>query len=94
LLNSTRLLSRVLKKSYSNFNICKKISRNLLEYRGGNLSGVDDSGYLQELKAFYIFKKDLNSRIFRPFIIDDEKSIEIKNYQDWWVVRRYFRGEG
>ncbi len=66
----------------------KKISRNLLEYRGGNLSGVDDSGYLQELKAFYIFKKDLNSRIFRPFIIDDEKSIEIKNYQDWWVCEK------
>jgi len=65
----------------------KRVNRKLLEYKNMTLNGVE-SRYFQELKAFYIFKKDIKNRLFKPFIIDDEKSIEIQNYQDWWVCEK------
>ena len=76
-----------LKKSQYILTSVKKLDRELLQYKNNSLSRVENS-YFQELKAFYIFPKTLRNRIFKPFIIEEEKSIEIKNYQDWWICEK------
>jgi len=79
--------SEFLKDRDSILTSVKELDRGLLEYKMDGLVRVNDS-YLKELKAFYIFKKSLKSFKFRPFIIDKEKSIEIRGYQDWWICEK------
>jgi spore coat polysaccharide biosynthesis predicted glycosyltransferase SpsG/molybdopterin-guanine dinucleotide biosynthesis protein A len=66
----------------------KKIDRELLSYQDSSLVKIKEN-FVQELKAFYIFKNNsLLEYGFRPFLIDEEHSIEIKNYQDWWICEK------
>jgi spore coat polysaccharide biosynthesis predicted glycosyltransferase SpsG/CMP-N-acetylneuraminic acid synthetase len=69
----------------------KKEERNVFQLDKNNLKKIKLHNIYDELGAFYIFNKsiakqgDLKSI---PFIIPDEKSIEIKNYQNWWVCEK------
>ena len=64
----------------------KKLDKQLLHFKDNCLEKIDDD-YFKELKAFLIFNKNFK-RKYRPFIIDNEKSIEIETYQDWWVCEK------
>ena len=67
----------------------KKEQQKLLHYKHGSLEKVDDSEYFEELKAFHIFNINyIQNKKLKPFVIDIEKSIEIKNYQDWWICEK------
>lgn len=45
--------------------------------------------YYEEIKAFLIYsKKSKVDNNIKPFVLNDEKSIEIENYQDWWVCEK------
>jgi spore coat polysaccharide biosynthesis predicted glycosyltransferase SpsG/CMP-N-acetylneuraminic acid synthetase len=50
---------------------------------------IDKDNYFEEVKSFVIFSKEkIQESNLKPFIVDDEKSIEIENYQDWWVCEK------
>lgn len=67
----------------------KKDQQKLLQLKDSVLQKIDDKEYFEELKAFHIFDKNcVQKKQFRPYIIDTHKSIEIENYQDWWVCER------
>ncbi|MGG7048334.1 MULTISPECIES: hypothetical protein [unclassified Campylobacter] len=53
------------------------------------LTKMEKDIYYIELKAFYIFSKsNFHSMEFLPYVIENEKSIEIEGYQDWWVCEK------
>jgi len=93
--NTPLINSEILIKAYNQFlnnskyilTSVKELDRQLLQYDSLGLSRIESS-YFQELKAFYIFEKNFNAKVFQPFIIEEEKSIEIKNYQDWWICEK------
>ncbi len=65
--------------------------RKLLRQKNDVLESVQSDTYFEELKAFHILEKSLlKSKIisFRPYVICNEKSIEIESYQDWWVCEK------
>lgn len=54
-----------------------------------NFKRVPQKNLLQEIKAFYIFNKNhFKEMLFKPFLIENEKSIEIDGYQSWWVCEK------
>ena len=64
----------------------KKLDKQLLK-QTKSLTFVKDSDlYFKELKAFLIFNRD--SKNYYPYIIDEENSIEIESYQDWWICEK------
>ena len=93
--NTPLVNSDILKSAYSDFlenresvlTSIKNMDRELLSYKDGSLAKIKEN-FVQELKAFYIFKNTLSKYSFRPFLIDEEYSIEIKNYQDWWICEK------
>jgi spore coat polysaccharide biosynthesis predicted glycosyltransferase SpsG/CMP-N-acetylneuraminic acid synthetase len=65
--------------------------RKLLKQKNDELEIIKSDTYFEELKAFHIFAKSklcLNDIRFKPYVICNEKSIEIENYQDWWVCEK------
>lgn len=65
----------------------KKLDKQLLSFKNKKLIYVKEEDYYKELKAFLIFNKH-SKIIYKPFLIENEKSIEIENYQDWWVCEK------
>lgn len=64
----------------------KKLDKNLLK-QGNNCLVIEDKDlFYKELKAFLVFNFQSNN--FFPFVIDEENSIEIESYQDWWVCEK------
>jgi spore coat polysaccharide biosynthesis predicted glycosyltransferase SpsG/CMP-N-acetylneuraminic acid synthetase len=71
----------------------KQENKELLKASTEGLVKIDQNNaiYYEELKAFQLFSKSsvLEKRdTLIPFCIDDEKSIEIDSYQDWWVCEK------
>ena len=69
----------------------KNKRRKLLKLKQDVLVKVKQFNYYEELKAFHIFSKssmEKDIQKYKPFVIDGEKSIEIENYQDWWVCEK------
>jgi len=93
--NTPLINSEVLIKAYKEFLVddkviltsVKSLDKQLLKYKQNSLEKVNKK-YFKELKAFYIYKKDIKEKLFKPFIIDEEKSIEIETYQDWWICEK------
>ena len=93
--NTPLVDSEVLKDAYREFledtkyilTSVKNLDKQLLKCKGDSLIKIENS-YFKELKAFYIFKNRVLNGKFKPFIIDEEKSIEIENYQDWWICEK------
>jgi spore coat polysaccharide biosynthesis predicted glycosyltransferase SpsG/CMP-N-acetylneuraminic acid synthetase len=69
----------------------KKETRKVYEINEDELEKIENKDLCEEIGAFYIFDKNSiiksNSRRV-PYIISDEESIEIKNYQSWWVCEK------
>jgi len=65
----------------------KNLDRQILKYENNSLVNIQER-YFKELKAFYIFKNHIESRNYRPFIINEKQSIEIESYQDWWICEK------
>lgn len=95
--NTPLVESEILKEAYSYFlkntgyilTSVKSEKRKLLQLENELLKKVSDKEYFEELKTFHIFNKDyIQTKRFKPYIIDSEKSIEIENYQDWWVCEK------
>jgi spore coat polysaccharide biosynthesis predicted glycosyltransferase SpsG len=93
--NTPLVNSDILIKAYQEFllddNIIltsvKSLDKQFLRYKQNSLKQVNKK-YFQELKAFYIYKKNHKNRLFKPYIIDEERSIEIETYQDWWICEK------
>lgn len=67
----------------------KKGDKKLLHFAENHLISLNHVDYFEELKAFHIFsKKSVTDRVYKPYIIESEKSIEIETYQDWWVCEK------
>lgn len=67
----------------------KRGEKKLLRFSENRLIDLNHTDYFEELKAFHIFSKNsVSRRIYKPYIIESEKSIEIENYQDWWVCEK------
>lgn len=95
--NTPLVESEILKDAYSHFlknteyilTSVKSEKRKLLQLENKLLQKVSDKEYFEELKAFHIFNKNyVQSKQFKPYIIETEKSIEIESYQDWWVCEK------
>jgi len=64
------------------------IDRRFLVCKDQLLEKVQES-FFEELRVFYIYSKECSKkRLFKPFFIDCEKSIEIDSYQSWWVCEK------
>jgi len=85
----------ILKEAYKEFltddsfilSSVKNLDKQLLKQENNNLIKVN-SQYFKELKSFLIFKKNIDDIKYKPYIIEEEKSIEIESYQDWWVCEK------
>ncbi|PHS56345.1 MAG: hypothetical protein COB17_09430 [Sulfurimonas sp.] len=69
----------------------KKLDKSILKIKDDKLFHVESKDYYKELKAFYILSKQSLYKkefFFKAFIIDNEKSIEIENYQTWWICEK------
>lgn len=97
--NAPLINSSILIKAYKEFidnnqfilTSVKKENKKLLKEINNILVDVKKSDYFEEIKAFLFFSKSNLSKKdskLMPFVIDDEKSIEIENYQDWWVCEK------
>ena len=78
-----------LKETDSILTSVKSEQKKLLKPVDKYFNYIEENNYFEELKAFHIFNTTkLNYKKKKPFIIDLEKSIEISNYQDWWVCEK------
>lgn len=92
--NAPLVDENILKKAYSSFLkdketvliSVKKLDKQLLKFKKGLLF-KENGSYYKELKAFLIFNKSCKKG-YKPFVIENENSIEIENYQDWWVCEK------
>lgn len=67
----------------------KNEERKLLKLENDILLLTNHDDYFEELKAFHIFSKlTAHKKIYKPYIIEAEKSIEIENYQNWWICEK------
>ena len=69
----------------------KKEERNVFQLNENHLKKIKLHNIYEEIGAFYIFNKSIarqGDTKTLPFVIPDEKSIEIKNYQNWWVCEK------
>jgi len=64
----------------------KNLDKRLLKQTKDSIIIEDNNLYYKELKAFLIFNKE--SKNYYPYVVDEEKSIEIESYQDWWVCEK------
>jgi len=93
--NTPLVNSSILKKAYQEFLLDRKfiltsvknLNKQLLKYEDSSLRNIKNN-YFKELKAFYIFENTSCNIKYKPFIIDEEYSIEIENYQDWWICEK------
>lgn len=97
--NTPLVNSDILQKAYQEYltnthsvlTSVKREKRKILQLRDNTLQKVEQSDYFGELKAFHIFSKSVvekDNYTLAPFVIDDNKSIEIEGYQDWWVCEK------
>jgi spore coat polysaccharide biosynthesis predicted glycosyltransferase SpsG/CMP-N-acetylneuraminic acid synthetase len=95
--NTPLIDSEILKDAYKKFlenkkfilTSVKKEHKRLFNCNKNLLKELGFNEYFVELKAFYIFNKHFfKNKLFKPYIIDEEKSIEIESYQDWWVCEK------
>ena len=92
--NAPLVDEKILIKAYKKFlknknNIIisvKKLDKNLLRQENYILVLENKELFYKELKAFLIFNNQ--SKNYFPFVIDEEHSIEIESYQDWWVCEK------
>jgi spore coat polysaccharide biosynthesis predicted glycosyltransferase SpsG len=73
-------------KSYRIVSV-KKLNENFLELEGCKLKRVKNN-YFKELKSFVIFNDKHAMDKVKPYVVVNEKSIEIENYQDWWICEK------
>ena len=93
--NTPLINSSVLKSAYKEFLIddnvvltsVKSLDKQLLSYQQNSLI-KSDKNYFKELKSFYVYKKNSEFKLFKPYVIDNEISIEIESYQDWWICEK------
>jgi len=93
--NTPLVNSAIIKEAYQEFLLdstsiltsVKNLDKQLFKYSDHSLVSVENS-YFKELKSFYIFDNADNSPIYKPYVIDEEYSIEIENYQDWWICEK------
>jgi spore coat polysaccharide biosynthesis predicted glycosyltransferase SpsG/CMP-N-acetylneuraminic acid synthetase len=82
-----------LKKAYYQFkknraNILvsvKKVNKRLYE-NNSDLS-IKEGIFFEEVKSFYIFNSKI-SKYYSSYVLEEEESIEIETYQDWWVCEK------
>ena len=93
--NTPLVGSNILKEAYQEFLLdtnsiltsVKNLDKKIFQYNDKSLVTIENS-YFKELKSFYIFDNSNTSNIYKPFIIDEEYSIEIESYQDWWICEK------
>ena len=93
--NAPLINSSILKKAYQEFLLDTKsilisvrfLDKQILQYEDTNLISIKNN-YFKELKAFYIFENNSLDKKYKPCVIDQEHSIEIENYQDWWICEK------
>jgi len=93
--NAPLVNSTILKEAYQEFLLdtkyilssVKTLGKQIFEYKNDNLVNIENN-YFIELKAFYIFEKKSENIKYKSFVIDEEHSIEIENYQDWWICEK------
>jgi spore coat polysaccharide biosynthesis predicted glycosyltransferase SpsG/CMP-N-acetylneuraminic acid synthetase len=90
LVNSSILLEAYkvfLEKDHYILTSVKNLDKQLLKFEDVTLVNSENR-YFEELKAFYIFKNIAANGKLKPFIIDEDHSIEIETYQDWWICEK------
>lgn len=67
----------------------KAQNKKLFEIKHEKLVDMNGKTYYKELKSFHIFSKSkVKNKNFKPFLIEQDKSIEIQGYQDWWICEK------
>ena len=93
--NTPLVGSDILEKAYKEFlqdpnsilTSVKKLDKRIFQYTNNSLFKIEND-YFKELKSFYIFDNASSLTLYKPFVIDEEHSIEIENYQDWWICEK------
>ena len=97
--NTPLLGSDILKSAYSKFLelensllvSVKQEAHNIYTIEDNILESIETQNLCEEIGGFYIFNKySINEVRFTrtPYIVPDEQSIEISNYQSWWVCEK------
>lgn len=95
--NAPLVNDEILKEAYGMFledesvilTSVRKENKKLLKKENKSIFNIKKDSYYEEIKAFLIYsKKNKIDNNIKPFILNDEKSIEIENYQDWWVCEK------
>ena len=69
----------------------KKEDRRVFSINNGQLVKTKIDNFCEEIGAFYIFNKSVITKgNFKqvPFFVSSRKSIEIRNYQNWWICEK------
>ena len=69
----------------------KKEDRRVFSINNGQLVKTKIDNFCEEIGAFYIFNKSVVTKgNFKqvPFFVSSRKSIEIRNYQNWWICEK------
>ena len=69
----------------------KKEDRRIFSINNGRLLKTKIDNFCEEIGAFYIFNKGVVTKgNFKqiPFFVSSRKSIEIRNYQNWWICEK------
>ena len=69
----------------------KKEDRRIFSINNGRLLKTKIDNFCEEIGAFYIFNKSVVTQgNFKqvPFFVSSRKSIEIRNYQNWWICEK------
>ena len=69
----------------------KKEDRRIFSVNNGFLVKTKIDNFCEEIGAFYIFNKSVVTKgNFKqvPFFVSSRKSIEIRNYQNWWICEK------
>jgi len=69
----------------------KKEDRRVFSVNNGFLVKTKIDNFCEEIGAFYIFNKSVVTKgNFKqvPFFVSSRKSIEIRNYQNWWICEK------
>ena len=69
----------------------KKEDRRVFSINNGQLVKTKIDNFCEEIGAFYIFNKSVVTKgNFKqiPFFVSSRKSIEISNYQNWWICEK------
>ena len=94
LIESTDLQSAYLKFLELNDSMLvsvKKEDRRIFSINNGRLLKTKIDNFCEEIGAFYIFNKGVVTKgNFKqvPFFVSSRKSIEIRNYQNWWICEK------